>query len=388
MMLQRAAALAGLAGLLCAACATPPADGIQRDDRVVVERVPEGGLVAQALADAGGAVHIVYVTGDPAAGDIHYVRRDAGGRYSEPVQVNDRPGSAVALGSIRGPQLAIGRAGRIHVVWNGSDAPHSPSHAGMPFYYTRSNDAGDGFEGARNLVTWASGLDGGGTVAAGAGGQVFAAWHANPGGGHDASRTVFLARSDDDGATFAREERISPTELGACGCCGMRALVDSAGALVVAYRAAGGNINRDMTLLASTGRGAAFSSTRLDLWAIEACPLSSVAMVEGPNGVTAAWETRGRIRMADVTPAVGDFVEPGPASEAGQRHPVIARNPDGERLVAWLDGTGWARGGSVVWQHFDRASRPTASAGAIPGIPPWGLAAVAALPDGRFLLLY
>jgi hypothetical protein len=42
----------------------------------------------------------------------------------------------------------------------------------------------------------------------------------------------------------------------------------------------------------------------------------------------------------------------------------------------------------VVWQHFDRAGRPTASAGAIPGIPPWGLAAVAALPDGRFLLLY
>jgi hypothetical protein len=388
MIVPRGAAITVLAGIAIAACAAPPADDLRPADRVVVERVPEGGLVAQAVADASGVVHIVYVTGDPTAGDVHYVRRGTDGRYSEPIRVNHRPGLAVAAGSIRGPQIAIGRAGRIHIVWNGSDAPHSPAHAGMPFYYARSNDAGGGFEDARNVVTWATGVDGGGAVAADDSGRVFVVWHANPGGGPDAGRTVFLARSDDDGMTLGREERVSPAELGACGCCGMRALVDRTGALLVAYRAAGDNIHRDMTLLTSTDEGATFRAQRLDPWEIEACPLSTVAMAEGSNGVTAVWETQGRVRMAGVRPVDGEIVEPGPPSDGGRKHPAIAYNANGERLVAWLDGTGWARGGSVAWQHYERAGAATTTAGVLPGVPSWGLAAVAALPDGRFLLLY
>jgi hypothetical protein len=34
--------------------------------------------------------------------------------------VNSQPESAIAAGTIRGAQLAIGKAGRVHVAWNGS----------------------------------------------------------------------------------------------------------------------------------------------------------------------------------------------------------------------------------------------------------------------------
>jgi len=49
---------------------------------------------------------------------------------------------------------------------------------------------------------------------------------------------VYLARSTDDGKTFAREVPISPAALGACGCCGMRAFADERGVVFILYRTA------------------------------------------------------------------------------------------------------------------------------------------------------
>jgi len=112
------------------------------------------------------------------AGDIFYVRREAGeATFTEPVRVNSHPGSAIAMGTIRGAQLAIGQNGRVHVAWNGSNkAPKGPG--GNPMLYARLNDAGIAFEPQRNLITWAGGLDGGGTLAADAKGRVYVFWHA------------------------------------------------------------------------------------------------------------------------------------------------------------------------------------------------------------------
>lgn len=44
--------------------------------------------------------------------------------------------------------------------------------------YTRLNDAGDGFEPQRNVIQKRPGLDGGGSIAADAEGNVYVAWHA------------------------------------------------------------------------------------------------------------------------------------------------------------------------------------------------------------------
>lgn len=373
-----------LTALAAAACSTPGAS-----ERIQLERVPNEGIQPQAVTDAEGVVHVVYFKGDAAAGDIYYVRRARDGTYSTPLRVNSQTGSAIAIGSVRGAQLALGRADRIHVVWNGSDPAQPRPGEGMPLLYTRLNDAGDAFDPQRNLATWVPGPDGGATVAADAGGRVFVAWHANPDRSSDAHRAVYLTRSDDDGGRFSREERVSPEALGACTCCSMRALVDRSGALLLLFRAAAADVDRDMTLLRSGDGGRTFSVARVDPWKLEACPLSSASLADGPRGVTAAWETRGQILFADLSSTGAAAPSPQSAPRTGLRkHPVMSYNAAGELLLAWLEDTAWARGGAVAWQLYDREGRATAEQGSVQGVPAWGLAAVAPLPDGRFLVLY
>src|SRR5438552_2742418 len=84
-------------------------------------RIPDGGIQPQAAVDDKGAIHLIYFKGDAAKGDIFYVRStDGGSTFSAPLRVNSQPGSAVAVGTIRGAHLALGRDGRVHVAWNGS----------------------------------------------------------------------------------------------------------------------------------------------------------------------------------------------------------------------------------------------------------------------------
>src|SRR3954471_2944844 len=178
-------------------------------------RVPSGGVQPQVAVDAHGAVHMIYLTGDPQAADIQYIGMPAGrGNFGEPVRVNAHPGSALAIGTIRGPHLALGRDGIVHVAWMGS-AKAEPKAPGKqaPMLYTRL--ARDGtFEPERNVITKFVGLDGGGTVAADRDGNVSVAWHApaTP-KGDESTRRVFVARSTDDGATFAPEVPLSDESL-------------------------------------------------------------------------------------------------------------------------------------------------------------------------------
>jgi hypothetical protein len=87
---------------------------------VRIERVPEHGLQPQVAVDAAGRVHLVYLTGKPESADIRYAVRDAGsGSWSDPITVNTLPQSAVAMGTIRGAQLALGGRSVVHVTWNG-----------------------------------------------------------------------------------------------------------------------------------------------------------------------------------------------------------------------------------------------------------------------------
>src|SRR4051812_41875053 len=112
-----AAAVAGVALLVPQALT---AESAEPSAKVTLLRVPDRGLQPQAASDATGVVHLIYFRGDPRGGDIFYTRSEKGGAFSRPLRVNSAPGSAVAVGNIRGAQLAVGKNGRAHVAWMGS----------------------------------------------------------------------------------------------------------------------------------------------------------------------------------------------------------------------------------------------------------------------------
>src|SRR5258708_21991343 len=117
MITRRQAVLACATALCCfgADKKTKDSDGVQ------IRHLPKGAIQPQLALDDRGTLHVVYYTGDAYKGDLTYVRStDFGQSFSSALRVNSQPGSAVAAGTIRGAQLALGNAGRVHVAWNGS----------------------------------------------------------------------------------------------------------------------------------------------------------------------------------------------------------------------------------------------------------------------------
>jgi hypothetical protein len=340
------------------------------------------------------------MTGDPGHADIYYVRSsDYGKTFCAPLRVNSQPGSAVTAGSIRGAQLALGRNGRVHVLWNGSSAaqpkgplnPEMPAgspYNGTPLLYTRLDESGAAFEPQRNLMRRTFGLDGGGSLAADSAGNVYASWHGKAKGAAEgeAGRRVWIARSSDDGKTFAEESAADPEQAGACGCCGMALFAAADGTLYGLYRAAAGGVRRGVHLLVSTDAGATFGGTLVQDWNINACPMSSEAFAQGPGGVLAAWETESQVYFGPVRD--GKVARPIPAPGSSKRkHPRLAVDSKGATLLVWAEGTGWQKGGSLAWQLYDREGKPAGEPGSAPGIPAWSFAAAFPTPSG-FSILY
>lgn len=362
---------------------------------VVLQKTPNKGIQPHVMTDAKGNVHLLYYDGDARGGNLFYVKRDAGRTaFSAPVRVNSGEGSAVAAGTIRGGQIALGKDGRVHVAWNGAmkAEPKNPL-GGHPMLYSRLSDDGKTFEKQRNLMTQTSVLDGGGTLAADAKGNVYVAWHAlgkdNAKG--EGNRKVWVAVSSDDGKTFAAEKAAWDGNTGACGCCGMRGFADSSGNVHFLYRAASEKINRGMYVIKSDDQGKLFAGMALDDWKIATCPMSSEAIAQGPNGVYAAWDNDGQIYFVRIRATIpgGDDVVTAPGKGGDRRHPALAFNKNGDMLVAWTEGTGWNRGGALAWQVYDKNMQPTKDAGRRPGaIGVWGLPAVVAEADGRFTIYH
>lgn len=358
---------------------------------VRVERLPEGALQPQAAVGRDGAVHLIYLTGPPRGCDIQYVRRRAAEtNWSTARQVNSQPGSAVAIGTIRGPQLAVASDGAVHVCWNGSETATPPTpHGGAPLLYARRPGAGGGFEPARNLMLATHELDGGGSLTVDDDGRVFVAWHAAAAGGADGetNRAVFLARSEDGGRTFAAERPVSPAGSGACACCALKVFARPGGELFILFRAARSAADRGMMWLASRDHAAGFTPLLEDPWQVGQCPMSSAALASAGDGTVAAWETAGRIRFARFTGGAPSKIYEVP-NATGAKHPVAAANRVGETLLVWTEGAGWNRGGSVAWQLFDAHGEPASAPGRVTGLSVWSYAAAVAEANGTFTVLF
>lgn len=359
------------------------------DAAVSVERVPDAGLQPQAVT-AGDTIHLIYLSGEPKAADVVYRTRAGTGEWSAPLRVNSQPGSAIAIGTIRGAQMALGRNHRVHVVWNGSSAAEpKPPHGGTPMLYARLADDGKSFSPQRNLMTATHELDGGGSVAADAQGDVQVVWQASPAGiSGETNRAVYVARSRDDGLTFAAEEIISPKGSGACGCCGLTAFGTPAGDALLLFRAARTPTQRDMILLTASAGSASFQPAISDPWPVNMCPMSSAGIAVANEQAWAAWETNGRIQLARFAGGVWTTKVPAVGPLVGAKHPRIAINDRGNVLVVWTEGTGWGKGGALAWQAFDVNGQLTTEKGRRDGVPVWSYATAYAQPGDGFVILY
>lgn len=385
--------------LLALSMIVPSIRAAKREDRLPVVntvRVPGGGIQPQVALDAKGVLHMIYFTGEPAHGDLFYVRStDRGGSFSTPIQVNSHPGSAIATGNIRGAHLAIGRNGRVHVAWNGTyevDVPGATKPwMRHPMVYARLNDAGTAFETERNVVNAAYGLDGGGALAADSAGDVYVFWHApTPGTQGEGNRRVWVARSRDDGKSFEPERPAFEKPTGACGCCGMSAFADEHHNVYVMYRSATETVHRDMYLLVSKDGGQTFQGADISAWNIGACTMSLEDITASPAGVLTSWETMGNVYFGVVNPATTHMAQPiaAPGDAKARKYPVVSGNSRGETLLAWAEGMKWGKGGEVFWQVFDRNGNPLGETGHADGVPAWSVVAAFTRPDGGFTVVY
>src|SRR5258708_1766045 len=200
---------------------------------------------------------------------------------------------------------------------------------------------------------------------------------------------VLVTRSSDEGKSFQRAVRATSKATGACGCCGLRAFADSAGAVYILFRGAAENVNRDEILLVSRQPGAEFGIANAHPWKATSCPMSSAALTEGKDRVLAAWETGEQVYFATVYPKTMQVSKPiAPAGSAKRKHPVAVSNAKGETLFAWTEGTGWAKGGAVAWQLYDENGHPSPEHGRADGVPVWSLVTAFVGLDGNFVIIY
>jgi len=371
---------------------------LETPPRVEVRRLPAGGIKPVVAVDERGMLHATYFTGDPKAGDAHYVTsKDGGATWSQPLRVNSQPGSVMGMSRARGPRMAPGRGGRLHVLWLGSAkaepagnpnpprAPGGPQYPSLPLLYARLDEGGKKFESQRKILRHATGLDGDCSIAVDSAGRVYAVAHAKePGDEGEAKRSVYVVRSEDDGKTFAEEKNVLPEPTGACACCALTARVDGAGRLVVLYRQAWQTFDRGMNMLASSDGGKSFRLSKLDQWHLAACPMSVSALLPTGGGLLAAWENDGQIFWG----APGGSVQPLVGKAGTRKAPALATNARGETLIAWIENASFSGGGTVVWQVYRADGKPTDVMGRRPDLPPHDWVAVAVRPDGGFVLLY
>jgi hypothetical protein len=118
--------------------------------------------------------------------------------------------------------------------------------------------------------------------------------------------------------------------------------------------------------------------------------MSSMALIESDGEVFGAWETQAQVYFARVSRGVvqlkNAIIAP-PGQNPKRKYPALARNRRGETLLAWVEGSGWQRGGTLGWQIFDRSGRPVLACKVRHDVPVWSFPAVLVRPDEGFTII-
>ena len=345
-------------------------------------KVPDGGIQPQAVMDSEGVLHLLYYKGEPKSGNLFYVRKSKGrASFSKPLQVNSIGGSATSNACISGGQLAVGKNGDVFVTWNASGAVKDRDYV---VFYTRLVGDHKAFEPQRNLLKQRLFIDGGGSVAADSNGNVYVFWHAWTEGKSEADGRVYLAKSDDEGKTFA-DARPIDAGLGTCACCSMKASLAVNGNILVLYRAAEHSTKRDTILLTSNDGGRSFASKIMQSWDGNSCPMTLFSFAPFGDDSLASWESPGVVNIASVKGA-----DRFPRIEAGKssKYPTIAVDRNGAILLSWIEKEAWNKPGEARWQTFDEKGTSTSKICTQKGIDVWSFTSAIPDPDGGFVLLH
>jgi hypothetical protein len=113
--------------------------------------------------------------------------------------------------------------------------------------------------------------------------------------------------------------------------------------------------------------------------------MSSMSLSFAAGRTGAAWEASdGSLGFTIAGSGVSGSV---PKTDAVRKYPSIALAPDGQFLLAWVDGAGWNKGGSIALQRFHADGTPIEGPQHAGESPPWNKPA--ALFDGeRFVVIY
>lgn len=313
-------------------------------NQVRVVSLPHQGIAPDSEVDNAGVTHVAYVFN----GNVYYTKsEDEGESFSEPVRVNTKLGFA-AGGGFRGPDIAVGKDGQIHVVWYNNAYQQSRPKEEWGVMYSRLNAETRRFEKSRNLNQKPSDNF---SLAADGSGQVAVIWMA---GG------VFVNLSKNGGETF---ESAINLNVDPCECCGSRAIYTKDGSLAVLYRDKTDNIRDVYLARLPSGSRSVISNAKISQtpWPITSCPMTGGFLSQSKTGLTAAWETRNQIYFTSLGNKSGERAPKELFASGKGRYPVSLSTPDGTTLVAWKDGK------KLEWQLFNRKSKMLGKGGSING---------------------
>ena len=330
-------------------------------ERVHIIDTPNRGITPDAEVDQAGIIHLAYVLNE----DVYYVKSpDDGKTFSEPLRVNSEPKSALA-GMHRGPDLAVGKGGLVHVIWYNNGYQRKLPQDQWGVMYSHLNPEGTAFLPARNLNHKPSDNF---SLAADSSGSVAVVWMA---------KGIYIHSSRDNGVTFSEPLRMELADP--CECCGSRAYFDADGTLFCSYRDKANNW-RDMYVAMLPKMARSFTREKLSLtpWQINGCPMSGNFLTGGKAGVTAAWETKGGVYFGRLDKG-GHLRQPGEIRAGTGKYPVICSAPDGSTLVAWKQSS------ALAWRLFDADGKPQDEPQSVPSPNPHRPSGVVT-KSGQFLL--
>jgi hypothetical protein len=348
--------------MLALACAANGASVVLAKNSVSVVSTPNSGEVPDAEVDSKGVIHVAFVKGENA---FYSKSTDAGRTFSNPVRINAEENTVHPPNMFRGPDLALGKGDRVHVILYGNGYQRKLPQDEWGVFYAHLDPGQSAFSRPLNLNHKPSDNY---SLAADLKGNVSVIWMAG---------NLFVTESMDNGDTFEKAEVIENADP--CECCASRALFANE-RLFIQYREKANNV-RDMHLL-TRAKGQSFRKQKLSSirWEINACPMTGTFLAQNGVGLVSAWETKGQIFYARASDPNASTPETEISVSKTGKWPIALAAPDGSILVSWKIGS------TLHWEQFDKDDKSVGPAESKPS-PNTSRHAGVVTSDGRFVLI-